>query len=48
MELDYRRLEKEQLISIIWYLEGYIKSNDELDYEYTKSKIMEVFFNEWI
>lgn len=45
MEFDYRNLEKEQLISIIWYLEGYIKSENELDYEFVKSKIKEVFFN---
>lgn len=45
MEIDYRSLEKEKLISIIWYLEGYIKSSGDMDYEYTKSRIREVFFN---
>lgn len=45
MEADYRNLEKEQLISIIWYLEGYIKGENELNYEFVKSKIKEVFFS---
>lgn len=44
--MDYRKMEKEQLISIIWYLEGYIKGNGDMDYEYIMSKIKEVFKHE--
>ena len=44
--MDYRKMEKEQLISIIWYLEGYIKDHGDMDYEYTMSKINEVFKHE--
>jgi len=46
MKINYSKLPKEKLISIIWYLEGYIKSHGDMDYEYTQGKIKEVFDNE--
>ena len=44
--MDYSKLDKAQLISIIMYLQNYIQSKDDLSYEYTNSRIMEVFKHE--